>query len=98
VWRPRSEALLALGFRSGADIPQLKELEDWFDSQRLEAVCAKAKASRRLKRQLKRRESVGSALREPSKGSGGQRLPGEPEESRSDLFGGEAGAPLPQPF
>jgi hypothetical protein len=98
VWRPRPEALLALGFRSGADIPELKELEDWFDSQKLDAATTKAKPARRLKRQIKRRESVGRVLGEPSNGSGGERLPGEPEESRSDLFGGEAGAALPHPF
>jgi hypothetical protein len=96
-WRPRSEALLALGFRSGADIPQLKELEDWFDSQRLDAAITKAKASRRLKRQIKRRESVGSASRQTSNGSGGETLPGEPEERRPDFLRREAGGSLPSP-
>ena len=33
-WRPTSEALLALGLRSFADIPALKELEEWLDTQK----------------------------------------------------------------
>jgi chromosome segregation and condensation protein ScpB len=33
-WRPTSEALLALGLRSHTDIPALKELEEWFDTQK----------------------------------------------------------------
>ena len=33
-WRPTPEALLALGLRSDSDIPELKELERWFDSQK----------------------------------------------------------------
>ena len=33
-WRPTPEALLALGLRSFADIPALKELEEWFDTQK----------------------------------------------------------------
>jgi len=32
-WRPTPEALLALGLRSTSEIPALKELERWFDSQ-----------------------------------------------------------------
>src|SRR5271170_8016868 len=32
-WRPTPSALLALGLRSHTDIPALKELEEWFDSQ-----------------------------------------------------------------
>ena len=32
-WRPTQSGLLALGFRSFADIPALKELEEWFDTQ-----------------------------------------------------------------
>jgi chromosome segregation and condensation protein ScpB len=32
-WRPAPSALLALGLRSHTDIPALKELEEWFDSQ-----------------------------------------------------------------
>jgi chromosome segregation and condensation protein ScpB len=33
-WRPTPSALLALGLRSHTDIPALKELEEWFDSQK----------------------------------------------------------------
>src|SRR5277367_4284498 len=33
-WRPTPSALLALGLRSSTDIPALKELEEWFDSQK----------------------------------------------------------------
>jgi hypothetical protein len=33
-WRPTPEALFALGLRSTADIPELRELEQWFDSQK----------------------------------------------------------------
>ena len=33
-WRPTPEALLALGLRSITEIPELKELENWFDSQK----------------------------------------------------------------
>ena len=70
-WRPTPEALLALGLRSGSDIPELKELECWFDSQRsfpdeverqanLDPIVAKAKASRarKRKRELERRASA----------------------------------------
>ena len=34
-WRPTPEALLALGLRSYSDIPELKELERYFDSKLL---------------------------------------------------------------
>ena len=34
-WRPTPEALLALGLRSYSDIPELKELERYFDSHEL---------------------------------------------------------------
>src|ERR1700726_3930971 len=58
-WRPTSEALLALGLRSHTGIPALKELEEWFDTQK--EMQAKTKldpffqrtrrlATRRLKR------------------------------------------------
>ena len=68
-WRPTPEALLALGFRSFADIPALKELEEWFEAQQKEEKIPRAKldrffdrteklASRRLKRELERRETV----------------------------------------
>jgi len=74
-WRPTPEALLALGLRSGADIPALKELERWFDSQRsfptdvekqanLEPILEKARISRSRKRrrQLERRASAPSEV------------------------------------
>jgi hypothetical protein len=68
-WRPTQSALLALGFRSFGDIPALKELEEWFEAQRKEEKIPRAKldrffdrtqklASRRLKRELERRETV----------------------------------------
>jgi hypothetical protein len=40
-WRPAPEALLALGFRSYTDIPALKELEEWFDTQKGVRAIAK---------------------------------------------------------
>ena len=71
-WRPTSEALLALGFQSFADIPALKELEEWFDTQKEMRGIAKLDpffertsklASRRLKREIERRATVlGSPL------------------------------------
>jgi hypothetical protein len=86
-WRPRPEALLALGFRANADVPALKELEDWFDGQRLEAeALAKGRPGRRHKRELKRRASVRDAAGEPSNGAGGGTLP-EGEEGRADFLG-----------
>jgi hypothetical protein len=33
-WQPTPSGLLALGLRSHTDIPALKELEEWFDSQK----------------------------------------------------------------
>jgi chromosome segregation and condensation protein ScpB len=39
-WRPTQSALFALGFRSHTDIPALKELEEWFDSQKEMRVVA----------------------------------------------------------
>ena len=70
-WRPTPEALLALGLRSGSDIPELKELERWFDSQKsfptgiekqanLEPILQKAQTSRlrRRRREIERRSSV----------------------------------------
>jgi hypothetical protein len=68
-WRPTPEALLALGLRSGSEIPALKELERWFDSQsrfptdaqaKVEPILEKAQASRSRKRrrELERRASA----------------------------------------
>jgi hypothetical protein len=70
-WRPTSEALLALGFRCYTDIPALKELEEWFDTQKeLRAIAeldpffqrTSKLASRRLKRALERRGTLGEPL------------------------------------
>ena len=70
-WRPTPEALLALGLRSYSDIPELKALERYFDSQRsfqndaekeanLEPIFERAQTSqaRRRGRELERRASV----------------------------------------
>jgi len=70
-WRPTPAALLALGLRSSSDIPALRELEEWFDAlaskqepvpQSLDSYFARTKKlqSRRLKRELERRESLPS--------------------------------------
>jgi chromosome segregation and condensation protein ScpB len=74
-WRPTPEALLALGLRSYSDIPELKELERYFDSTKsfgndnereanLEPLLEKAKTSqaRRRRRELERRASVPRGL------------------------------------
>ena len=67
-WRPAPSALLALGLRSHTDIPALKELEEWFDSQEetrgiatLDPFFKRTSklASRRLKRELERRHARG---------------------------------------
>jgi chromosome segregation and condensation protein ScpB len=102
-WRPTRGALLALGLRSNADIPALKELEDWFESLASKSAAASAphaeldsyfartknRWSRRLKRDLERRQSVTS-------------LPGTQgttaaQESSPDLLRGELDTPLPHP-
>jgi hypothetical protein len=64
-WRPTPSALLALGLRSSTDIPALKELEEWFDArasnpESLDSYFARTKSlqSRRLKREMERRESL----------------------------------------
>src|SRR4029077_6402266 len=86
-WRPTQSSLLALGFRSHTDIPALKELEEWFDTQKEIRAVAKLDpffertsklASRRLKRELKRR---GTLALEPDPSL--KRIP--TEESDSDL-------------
>ena len=90
-WRPSSEALLALGLRSHTDIPALKELEEWFDTQKEMRAIAKLDpffertsklASRRLKRELERRGTLGEPLDGTSLFT--ERIP--TEESGSDLF------------
>jgi hypothetical protein len=67
-WRPTPSALLALGLRSHTDIPALKELEEWFDSQKEIQGIAKLDsffertsklAARRIKREIERRGTLG---------------------------------------
>jgi chromosome segregation and condensation protein ScpB len=91
-WRPTPSALLALGLRSHTDIPALKELEEWFETQeeirgiaKLDPFFERTRklASRRLKRELERRETLGEFALEPDL-SHLKRIP--PEESSSDLF------------
>ena len=40
-WRPTPSALLALGLRSHTDIPALKELEEWFETEKEISAIAK---------------------------------------------------------
>jgi chromosome segregation and condensation protein ScpB len=90
-WRPTQSALLALGLRSHTDIPALKELEGWFDTQKEMQAIAKLDpyfertsrlASRRLKREIERRGTLGEFALEPDPSL--RRIP--TEESGSDLF------------
>jgi hypothetical protein len=86
--------LLALGLRSHTDIPALKELEEWFDSQkeirgiaRLDSFFERTSklASRRLKREIERRGTLGEfALELEQDPSHLERIPDK--ESGSDLF------------
>jgi chromosome segregation and condensation protein ScpB len=91
-WQPTPSALLALGLRSHTDIPALKELEEWFDSQNEMKERAKLDpffertsklASRRLKREIERRGTLGEFALE-SDPSHLERIP--QKESGSDLF------------
>ena len=91
-WRPTQAALLALGLRSHTDIPALKELEEWFDSQKEIRGIAKLDpffertsklASRRLKREIERRATLGEFALEPDP-SHLERIP--QKESGSDLL------------
>jgi hypothetical protein len=91
-WRPTPSALLALGLRSHTDIPALKELEEWFDSQKETRGIAKLDpffertsklASRRLKREIERHGTLGEFALEADR----PHLKTIPtEESGSDLF------------
>jgi hypothetical protein len=93
-WRPTPSALLALGLRSHTDIPALKELEEWFDSQKEIRAIAQLDpffertsklASRRLKREIERRGTLGEfTLGADRPHLERERVP--PEESDSDLF------------
>ena len=68
-WWPTQSALLALGLRSHTDIPALKELEEWFDTKEIRAIAkldpyferTSKLASRRLKRELERRGTLGGS-------------------------------------
>jgi chromosome segregation and condensation protein ScpB len=91
-WRPTPSALLALGLRSHTDIPALKELEEWFDSQKEIRGIAKLDAffertgklaSRRLKREIERRGTLGEFALEPDP-LHSKRI--SSKESGSDLF------------
>jgi hypothetical protein len=90
-WRPTPAALLALGLRSHTDIPALKELEEWFETQEESQTIAKLDpffertsklASRRLKRELERRGTLGEFALEPDLSHLKRILP---EESGFDL-------------
>jgi chromosome segregation and condensation protein ScpB len=69
-WRATQSALLALGLRSSSDLPALKELEEWFESLNVRSVPqtrpdsyferGKKLYSRRRKRELERRQTVGN--------------------------------------
>jgi chromosome segregation and condensation protein ScpB len=91
-WRPTPSALLALGMRSHTEIPALKELEEWFDSQKEIQGIAKLDpffertgklASRRLKREIERRGTLGEFALEPDRP---HLKTITTEESGSDLF------------
>jgi hypothetical protein len=92
-WRPTQSALLALGLRSHTDIPALKELEEWFDTQKEMRAIANLDpyfertsklASRRRKRELERRETLGGSPLAIEPDTSLKRIP--TEESDSDLF------------
>ena len=94
-WRPTPSALLALGLRSHTDIPAIKQLEEWFDTQKEMQAIAKLDpyfertsrlASRRLKREIERRGTLGGFSLEPDASL--KRIP--TEESGSDLFRSDA--------
>jgi chromosome segregation and condensation protein ScpB len=92
-WRPTPSALLALGLRSSTDIPALRELEEWFDSQKEIKATAKLDpffertsklASRRIKREMERRGTLGEFALELELDASTKRISNE--ESGSDLF------------
>lgn len=91
-WRPTPQALQTLGVRSYCEIPELKELDRYFDSHKslqnevekdanMEPVLEKAEKSRlrRRRRELQREASVPRGL-EPLKPR-----PGEPDPLKSPL-------------
>ena len=64
-WRPTQSALLALGLRSHTDIPALKELEEWFDTQKKLLATASARL-----RQTEQPVKVGMTVTHKSYGAG----------------------------
>jgi hypothetical protein len=107
-WRPTQSALLALGLRSSGDIPALKELEEWFEALNVRSVpqarpdsylaSGKKLYSRRRKRELERRQTVGHFSGSGSSPLGPESIPGP--EGESDGVRGDrvvAQAPLPHP-
>jgi len=102
VWRPSQSALLALGLRSYTDIPALKELEEWFDTKeefrgiaKLDPFFEKTSklASRRLKRELERRGTLG----EPFALDRIPHLRGSPPRNATLIFSGVMGWMLRSP-
>jgi hypothetical protein len=101
-WRPSSMALLALGVGSRADIPELTELEVWFDSQRsfvaedekqktVEPILQAAlkRGSKKRRRQLEQRASIGIVR-------GIEEEPSATHEAREKIEG-FPGVPSPTP-
>ena len=93
LWRPTQSALLALGLRCHTDIPALKELEEWFDTQKEMRATAKLDpyfertsrlAARRLKREIERRGTFGAVCTRLEPEPNLKRIP--TEEGASDLF------------
>ncbi len=82
----------ALGLRSHTDIPALKELEEWFDTKEMLGIAkldpfferTSKLASRRLKRELERRGTLGGSPLALEMDPSLKRIP--TEESDSDLF------------
>jgi hypothetical protein len=91
-WRPTPSALLALGLRSHTDIPALKELEEWFDTQKeMKAIAKLDSYFERISRlAFPAAETRNTAARNPwgvCARAGSPHLKRIPtEESGSDLF------------
>ena len=60
-WRPTPQSLLALGLRSYTDIPELKELEHWFEAQKTFFSAAEKEAN--VEPLLQRAQKTGSRKR-----------------------------------
>jgi chromosome segregation and condensation protein ScpB len=102
-WRATTSALLALGLRSSSEIPALKELEEWFEALDRKSVRqphlnsyfkrSKQLHSRRLRRELERRQSI-----EPFPGSESVTPESVPrQEGESDSFRGDRVSEVPRP-